>query len=80
MNRFKLLLTLLLAQIVLFSSANAQKQFKTLLVTTTKGWHHESLHAGVLAIQQLGVKTFLMLLFGKTRLGLPINIWSSSRR
>jgi len=58
MNRFKLLLTLLLAQIVLFSSANAQKQFKTLLVTTTKGWHHESLHAGVLAIQQLGVKNF----------------------
>ena len=58
MNRFKLLLTLLLAQIVLFFSANAQKQFKTLLVTTTKGWHHESLHAGVLAIQQLGVKNF----------------------
>ncbi len=34
----------------------AQKQFKALLVTTTRGWHHESLHAGVLAIQQLGVK------------------------
>lgn len=34
------------------------KQFKALLVTTTKGWHHESLHAGVLAIQQLGVKNF----------------------
>ncbi len=34
------------------------KQFKTLLVTTTKGWHHESLHAGVLAVQQLGVKNF----------------------
>ena len=32
------------------------KQFKALLVTTTKGWHHESLHAGVLAIQQLGIK------------------------
>ena len=40
-------------------STTAQaKQFKTLLVTTTKGWHHESLHAGVLAIQQLGVKNF----------------------
>ena len=35
-----------------------QKQFKALLVTTTRGWHHESLHAGVLAIQQLGVKNF----------------------
>lgn len=34
------------------------KQFKALLVTTTRGWHHESLHAGVLAIQQLGVKNF----------------------
>lgn len=34
----------------------SQKQFKTLLVTTTRGWHHESLHAGVLAIQQMGVK------------------------
>ena len=36
--------------------AIAQKQFKALLVTTTRGWHHESIHAGVLAIQQLGVK------------------------
>lgn len=34
------------------------KQFKALLVTTTKGWHHESIHAGVLAIQQLGVKHY----------------------
>jgi type 1 glutamine amidotransferase len=41
------------------NSTNAQtKQFKALLVTTTKGWHHESLHSGVLAIQQLGVKNF----------------------
>lgn len=36
----------------------AQKQFKALLVTTTKGWHHESLHAGVLAIQELAKKNF----------------------
>jgi uncharacterized protein len=34
------------------------KQFKALLVTTTRGWHHESLHTGVLAIQQLGAKNF----------------------
>jgi type 1 glutamine amidotransferase len=26
------------------------------LVTTTLGWHHESVHSGVLAIQQLGVR------------------------
>ncbi len=35
---------------------SAQKQFRALLVTTTRGWHHESIHAGVLAVQQLGVK------------------------
>jgi len=35
-----------------------QKQFKALLVTTTKGWHHESLHYGVVAIEELGRKNF----------------------
>lgn len=35
-----------------------QKQFKALLVTTTRGWHHESLHSGVLSIQQMGIKNF----------------------
>jgi type 1 glutamine amidotransferase len=35
-----------------------QKQFKALLVTTTRGWHHESLHSGVLAIQDLGKRNF----------------------
>ncbi len=45
-------------------SATAQKQFKALLVTTTRGWHHESIHAGVLALQQLGVKNnFDVVLF-----------------
>src|SRR5687768_5000330 len=37
-------------------SAFSQKQFKVLLITTTKGWHHESLHHGVLAIKQLGIR------------------------
>jgi type 1 glutamine amidotransferase len=37
-------------------SVAGQKQFKVLLVTTTLGWHHESVHAGVLAIQQLGTR------------------------
>ena len=58
MNRIKILLTVLLVQFILSSSVIAQKQFKALLVTTTKGWHHESVHAGVLAIQQLGVRNF----------------------
>ena len=34
------------------------KQFNALLVTTTRGWHHESLHSGVLAIQQLARQNF----------------------
>ncbi|MDQ2752199.1 MAG: ThuA domain-containing protein [Bacteroidota bacterium] len=34
------------------------KQFKVLLVTTTRGWHHESIHAGVLALQDLGKRQF----------------------
>lgn len=55
-NRF--LVIVLLVQLVFCNAALAQKQFKALLVTTTRGWHHESLHAGVLAIQQLGVKNF----------------------
>jgi len=52
----KFLSILFFAQFSLCFAASAQKQFKALLVTTTRGWHHESLHAGVLAIQDLGKK------------------------
>lgn len=45
-------------QVICTENALAQKQFKALLVTTTRGWHHESVHAGVLAIQQLGIRNF----------------------
>src|SRR5215217_1488719 len=56
--------TLLLAQIFLCQFAIAQKQFKALLVTTTRGWHHASIHNGVLAIQQLAVNNhFDVVLF-----------------
>ncbi len=41
-----------------FTAAAQQKQFKALLVTTTKGWHHESLHSGVVALKEMGVKNF----------------------
>src|SRR6187402_3824825 len=58
MKRIKLLLTVLLAQLILSSTATAQKQFKALLVTTTRGWHHESLHAGVMALKEMGIKNF----------------------
>lgn len=55
----RILIVLFFSQLFFFQVASAQtKQFKVLLVTTTRGWHHESVHAGVLAIQQLGVKNF----------------------
>jgi uncharacterized protein len=53
----KYILTILFCLCVIAMAAQT-KQFKALLVTTTRGWHHESLHAGVLAIQQLGVKNY----------------------
>ncbi len=53
----KQLFVILIASFFYINSATAQtKNFKAFLVTTTKGFHHESIHAGVLAIQQLGVK------------------------
>ena len=58
MKALKTFVLLLLLQSVSLLNAQAQKQFKALLVTTTKGWHHESLHAGVLALQDLGRKNF----------------------
>ena len=58
------ILVILIAQLLCWQTSLAQKQFKALLVTTTKGWHHESVHSGVLAIQQLGVKnSFDVVLF-----------------
>jgi type 1 glutamine amidotransferase len=53
--KHKYILTILIITLCCYSVV-AQKQFKALLVTTTLGWHHESVHAGVLAIQQLGVR------------------------
>ena len=41
-----------------FLTVSAQKQFKALLVTTTKGWHHESIHYGVVAIKELAARNF----------------------
>lgn len=58
MKVIKYIFVFLLIQFSMISTTAAQKQFKALLVTTTNGWHHESLHAGVLAIQDLGVKNF----------------------
>jgi len=59
MKPIKSVLLLLFIQTCLFVTAVAQqKQFKVLLVTTTRGWHHESLHAGVMALKEMGIKNF----------------------
>jgi type 1 glutamine amidotransferase len=59
MKRYKLVAFFLFVTIIYSSVTVAQqKQFKALLVTTTRGWHHESLHSGVIAIKEMGVKNF----------------------
>ncbi|MDQ6762548.1 MAG: ThuA domain-containing protein, partial [Bacteroidota bacterium] len=63
MKQCKVFLSLFLAAIFLSSTTNAQKQFKALLVTITNGWRHESVHAGVLAIQQLAVRNNFDLVY-----------------
>jgi type 1 glutamine amidotransferase len=55
----KFAIVLLFIQLFVCGAAQAQpKQFKALLVTTTRGWHHESLHSGVIALKEMGVKNF----------------------
>jgi hypothetical protein len=58
MRKYKNLLLLL----IIFSAAiprlRAQKQFKALIVTTTRGWHHESLHYGVVALEEMARRDF----------------------
>ncbi len=57
MKNIKIVLYYFLIFFLTSSSSLAQpKQFKALVVTTTNGWHHESLHYGVLALKKLGVK------------------------
>ena len=63
MNRIKIFIIMLAAQFILSFSVAAQKQFKALLIPTTNGWRHESVHAGVLAIQQLAVKNFFDVVY-----------------
>ena len=59
MKNIRLFITLLfICSITGFTVSAQQKQFKALLVTTTRGWHHESLHYGVLAIKDLAVRNF----------------------
>ncbi|KQB42860.1 putative secreted protein [Flavobacterium daejeonense] len=51
-NKFsKVLLSLLF--VMFLNSLSAQKQFKVLLITETSAWYHESIEAGVIAINEL---------------------------
>ncbi len=56
MKQCKIFLAFLFAGILFSFTSSSQKQFKALLITITNGWRHESVHAGVLAIQQLAVR------------------------
>jgi len=59
MKSIKRLACLLLINVFVFNLAIAQqKQFKALIVTTTNGWHHESLHYGVVALEEMARKNF----------------------
>jgi type 1 glutamine amidotransferase len=59
MKKIKLLWVLLIACTFLTTAVYAQpKQFKALIVTTTNGWHHESLHAGVIALKEMANRNF----------------------
>jgi uncharacterized protein len=59
MKGIRLFPVILLSQLLIsFTVSAQQKQFKALVVTTTKGWHHESLHAGYVALKEMGVKNF----------------------
>jgi uncharacterized protein len=62
MKSARLLFIFFIIQLTFYMSASSQqKQFKALLITTTKGWHHESIDQGVLALQELARKNFFDL-------------------
>lgn len=68
MKGVKLLITLLALQFIVLAAGAQQKQFKALVITTTKGWHHESLHAGFVALKEMGVRNFFdVVLFENPR-------------
>ncbi len=80
MKGIKFLILFFAAQIILINTGAAQqKQFRALVVTTTKGWHHESVHAGFIALKELALKTSLMSCCLKTQMGLQIKSSRTSR-
>jgi len=64
MKAFKFSIILLFFLTFLSRTSFSQgKQFKALLIAQTNGWRHESVHAGVLAIQQLGTRNFFDVVY-----------------
>jgi hypothetical protein len=64
MKHLRTLLAIALLQLLSMSVWAQSKQFKVLLITTTRGWHHESVHYGVLALEQMAIKnSFSLTLF-----------------
>jgi hypothetical protein len=59
MKAIKFMLAFAFITVLIQPKASAQnKQFKALLVTTTNGWHHESLHYGVVALKELAIRNY----------------------
>jgi uncharacterized protein len=53
MKQLKSMISMLLAIFLVSNVASAQKQFKALLINTTRGWMHTSGHTGVTSLQAL---------------------------
>ncbi|MGZ5135944.1 MAG: ThuA domain-containing protein [Flavitalea sp.] len=58
MKNIKGFFVLIVTLACVLTSAKGQKQFKALIVTTTNGWHHESLHSGVIALKEMANSNF----------------------
>ena len=58
MKKIKSFLIVIVTLASVLSAAQGQKQFKALIVTTTNGWHHESLHSGVIALKEMASRNF----------------------
>ena len=66
MKLLKLIMIFAIINILTPSTVLAQpKQFKALLITTTNGWHHESVHYGVVALKELAIKNYFDLVLIK---------------
>lgn len=64
MNGIRFFIAFLAIHLLVLTASAQQKQFRALVITTTKGWHHESLHAGFIALKEMGIRnSFDVFLF-----------------